>query len=388
MLAPPLLMIAAGAVGFVLFISTGAVGTPYLVTFAVAAVAGTFLVAPHGLVVTVAQIPILYTFITIAVGWFGSSWVSSGGGGDMGRRTKLITAAYPIIQHFPWLAGLMLICILLAGWRLMDEGRKFAKNSQARVSRSRRARQRDAERVHSVSTVQQRLAESDRRTGRRRSTAGGATPQAPERSTGAQQPVAAAQSRPQQGSQQGARRRLQPTQGIPQGDSSRPHRPIAEARASQPAAGRRSTPGPHREPRPGSQRASTPRTSRDGTRSGQRQQGSRVPSGGARPAPRATANVGQASSRPQRQQRAAQPLDRQQPRRQRPPRPAADAPAPQRAAARPPQQRTAGANQASTPRMWGEPATTRGAEEWPPRRERPRRTGRRLSERASQRDSR
>ena len=62
--APPLLFVVAGLIGIVAALPTGSIGLPYLLAFAAAAIVGTMLVDPRGLVVTVAQQPLLFTVIT------------------------------------------------------------------------------------------------------------------------------------------------------------------------------------------------------------------------------------------------------------------------------------------------------------------------------------
>ena len=61
MWAPPLLFVLAAAVGTVAALPTGSIGLPYLIAFAAAAIVGTSLVDPRGLVVTVAQQPLMFT---------------------------------------------------------------------------------------------------------------------------------------------------------------------------------------------------------------------------------------------------------------------------------------------------------------------------------------
>lgn len=164
--APPLLILLAGLIGILGGLPTGNIGLPYLLAFAAAAIVGTALVDPRGLVVTVAQQPLLFTIVTPVVTWFIASWSDPSVGGATGStptKTRLITAAYPIVQYFPWMALIPLICTAIAIWRYLDITRVNAKTDKE--TRREHARVHKAEEATTVSATRarKRVAESDAR---------------------------------------------------------------------------------------------------------------------------------------------------------------------------------------------------------------------------------
>ncbi|OFU53510.1 DUF6542 domain-containing protein, partial [Corynebacterium sp. HMSC11E11] len=164
--APPLLILLAGLIGILGGLPTGNIGLPYLLAFAAAAIVGTALVDPRGLVVTVAQQPLLFTIVTPVVTWLIASWSDPSVGGATGStptKTRLITAAYPIVQYFPWMALIPLICTAIAIWRYLDITRVNAKTDKE--TRRENARVHKAEEATTVSATRarKRVAESDAR---------------------------------------------------------------------------------------------------------------------------------------------------------------------------------------------------------------------------------
>ncbi|MEW4989505.1 DUF6542 domain-containing protein [Corynebacterium sp. 045007] len=166
MFVPPLLMLLAGVFGLLFSVPNGSLGKPYFIAFAVAAVAGTLLVVPRGLVVTVAQIPILFALVTFFTAWFTGSLADPENGGataTTSKRARLVTSAYPIIQQFPWLLILMIICVIIAVWRYLEITRTQEKSLNTQRKAAKQRQHRDEAAVESSSQVRRRLAESDRR---------------------------------------------------------------------------------------------------------------------------------------------------------------------------------------------------------------------------------
>lgn len=166
MFVPPLLMLLAGVIGLLFSVPNGSIGKPYFIAFAVAAVAGTLLVVPRGLVVTVAQIPILFALVTFFTAWFTGSLADPENGGataTTSKRARLVTSAYPIIQQFPWLLVLMIICVIIAVWRYLEITRTQEKSLNSQRKAAKQRQHRDEAAVESSSQVRRRLAESDRR---------------------------------------------------------------------------------------------------------------------------------------------------------------------------------------------------------------------------------
>ncbi len=346
MFVPPLLMFLAGVVSLLFSVPTGAIGKPYLIAFTVAAVAGTLLVVPRGLVVTVAQIPLLFAIVTFFTAWFTGSLADPENGGVTAgtpNRARMITSAYPIIQHFPWLLILVLICIIIAVWRYLEITRKQEKSLNTQRKAAKQRQDSEEASVESNAQVRRRLAESDRRVASR----------AQER-TASRRPAADiirdAEAR-RQARQQAGRAQQRPTR--------------SEVRTSGNAD---STPQPAQRPRPRpSDRSRAHTQQRSDFRQRTQQPTSRWQ---ARPQPgQPQFTQGPTTAQPTGQQ-ARRPIDR--------------ANAPQRSSAEFPRRQAGG-----TARMWGEQqsqasspksqqrpvrpaANYRPTEEWPPRQQRPR----------------
>ncbi len=166
MWVPPLLFIPAAAIGILFAVGSGNIGLPYLLAFAAAAVIGTLLVVPRGLVVTVAQQPLLFTIVTPIAAWLTASWADPSVGGAMETtptKTRLITAAYPIVQYFPWMIGITIVCALIAGWRYLEITRVNAKTEKQTRREQARLQKADETATESAAAARRRVAESDAR---------------------------------------------------------------------------------------------------------------------------------------------------------------------------------------------------------------------------------
>lgn len=159
-------MLLAGVIGLLFSVPSGAIGTPYFIAFTVAAVAGTLMVVPRGLVLTVAQIPVLFAIVTFFTAWFTGSFADPENGGataTTSKKARLVTSAYPIIQQFPWLLVLLLICAGIAVWRYLEITRMQEKSRNTLRKANKQRQNRDEATVESSAQVRRRLAESDRR---------------------------------------------------------------------------------------------------------------------------------------------------------------------------------------------------------------------------------
>ena len=133
--APPLVMAAVILTGLVLALSSHAIPTSYFVLFAVATIASAFFVDPRGLFLTVAAIPVYYVVGTFIVGWF----ATSGSGAAPGRKARILTAAYPTVEHFLWLLVSFLIALAIAMFRWWFYREELARRA-AREAFARRRR--------------------------------------------------------------------------------------------------------------------------------------------------------------------------------------------------------------------------------------------------------
>ncbi|WP_014800257.1 DUF6542 domain-containing protein [Corynebacterium pseudotuberculosis] len=134
------ILAAALITGLLITLSTGVIGWPFLALFAIFAIVFTLLTEPRGLFLMVASIPLLYAIAVLATGWF-LVQANTADGAPI-RRSQVITAAYPLTQHFPLLIAVTLGAALIAVARVMllRRGEKRITN----VNASNRMRQTEA----------------------------------------------------------------------------------------------------------------------------------------------------------------------------------------------------------------------------------------------------
>ena len=133
--APPLVMAAVILTGLVLAMSSHEIPTSYFVLFSIATIACTVFVEPRGLFLTVAAMPLYYVIGTFIVGWF----ATAGAGSATGRKARLLTAAYPTVEHFLWLLFPLIIAVLIAVFRWWLYREELARRA-AREAFARRRR--------------------------------------------------------------------------------------------------------------------------------------------------------------------------------------------------------------------------------------------------------
>lgn len=170
--APTLLLIAAGVLGLVLSLGSGNVGILYLLLFAAGAIIGTLFVKPQGLVVAVSQVPLMFAIVTPIIAWLLNSLVdpSKGGATDSTpTKTRLITAAYPVVQYFPWMLGILGVCVVIAIWRYFELTRINSKQQITERKEAKRRQEQSKKSNESATLARRRMAESDERlSGQRR----------------------------------------------------------------------------------------------------------------------------------------------------------------------------------------------------------------------------
>lgn len=144
MWAPLLVLAAVMITGLVLASGKGQVPESYFILFAVCSVLCALFVEPRGLFITVASFPLFFVLSGSIVGW-----LSSTASPTSNKKTKVITAIYPTIEHFMWLLIPFLITVVIAvfrWWKYKDELTK----RQAREERERR-RRKEADRANQES---------------------------------------------------------------------------------------------------------------------------------------------------------------------------------------------------------------------------------------------
>ncbi|QDZ42303.1 hypothetical protein FQV43_03340 [Corynebacterium sp. sy039] len=113
------LLIFSGALLIGLFISvhSAAIGVPYFVLFVIAAIGIALVTRPQDLFLTVSSIPIIFGIFTILTGW----WVVSASTTNSAEgisKTRIITAVYPLAQHFPIFSIITVAVIIIAFLRI------------------------------------------------------------------------------------------------------------------------------------------------------------------------------------------------------------------------------------------------------------------------------
>lgn len=158
------IVIAALLTGGLLSLYNESIGWPYLTLFAVASIVVATFVNPRGLYITVASLPILYTFFTLLTGVLIAYMQLPPGQSSLGRGSLLIIL-YPLAQYFPALLMVTLgaLIIALLRHRLLSKAneeirlreerqRRRASESNRRVSReATRSRQRTSTSTSSTS---------------------------------------------------------------------------------------------------------------------------------------------------------------------------------------------------------------------------------------------
>lgn len=130
------IIIAALVTGGLIALYNEAVGMPFLILFALASIIVTTFVNPKGLFVTVASIPLLYTFFLLLAGTLNAYFQLPEGQTALGKTSALLII-YPLTQYFPVLLFVTLGTLLIAllRYRLL---KKQNEDIRAREERERR----------------------------------------------------------------------------------------------------------------------------------------------------------------------------------------------------------------------------------------------------------
>lgn len=107
------IIIAALVTGGLIALYNEAIGMPFLILFAVAAIVVTTFVNPKGLFITVATTPLLYTFFLLLTGTLNAYFQLPEGQTSLGK-TSLLLILYPLVQYFPVLLFVALGTTLIA----------------------------------------------------------------------------------------------------------------------------------------------------------------------------------------------------------------------------------------------------------------------------------
>ena len=110
-------IVAALATGLIISTITASVSWPFLICFILGAVAASAMVHVRGLFLTVASIPLLFSIAIFITSWLVSR-ATAADGSPLFSTTILVTSAYPLLEVFPQLAITVIICVIIAVFRL------------------------------------------------------------------------------------------------------------------------------------------------------------------------------------------------------------------------------------------------------------------------------
>lgn len=151
------IIIAALLTGGLIALYTEVIGWPFLTLFAVAALVVTTFVNPRGLFLTVASIPLLYTFFLLLTGTLNAYFQLPEGQTSLGR-TSAVLILYPLTQFFPVLLMVSLGTVLIALLRYQllkrhnEEIRQHEERQRKQASQSNRRTSREASRSRQRTT--------------------------------------------------------------------------------------------------------------------------------------------------------------------------------------------------------------------------------------------
>lgn len=145
------ILIAALVTGGLISLYTENIGWPFLAVFAAAAVVVVTFVDPKGLFLTVASIPVLYTFFLLLTGGLSAYFDLPEGQTSIGR-TQAVLILYPLLQYYPVLLVVTLgaLFIAVARYRLLkrhnEEILRREEMQRRRASETNRKTRREATR--------------------------------------------------------------------------------------------------------------------------------------------------------------------------------------------------------------------------------------------------
>ncbi|MDK8625884.1 DUF6542 domain-containing protein [Corynebacterium appendicis] len=145
------IIVAALVTGGLIALYNEAVGLPFLVLFTVASIVVATFVNPRGLFLTVASIPLLYTFFMLFTGVLIAYFQLPEGQTSLGR-TSAVLILYPLTQYFLVLLFVTLGSLLIALLRLRllkkqnDDIRAREERQRRSISATNRRTRREASR--------------------------------------------------------------------------------------------------------------------------------------------------------------------------------------------------------------------------------------------------
>lgn len=154
------IIIAALVTGGLIALYNEAVGMPFLVLFALASIIVTTFVNPKGLFITVASIPVLYTFFLLLTCTLNAYFQLPDGQTSLGKTSALLIL-YPLTQYFPVLLFVALGTLLIAllRHRLLKKQNEYILAREERQRRNASASNRRTR--YEASRSRQRTTRSD-----------------------------------------------------------------------------------------------------------------------------------------------------------------------------------------------------------------------------------
>mgnify|MGYP001039294545 CR=1 FL=1 len=136
------IILAALITGLLLSLNAQAIGWPFLLCFAVAAIVVALVTDVRGLFLTVASIPLLFGIMTVLTAWIVTRSQAAEGTAPF-STTTIVTALFPLAQFFPVLAAVSLGAVAIALLRVWSNGRSRKAAEAAAITHRRRAAEAD-----------------------------------------------------------------------------------------------------------------------------------------------------------------------------------------------------------------------------------------------------
>ncbi|WJZ02207.1 DUF6542 domain-containing protein [Corynebacterium freiburgense] len=155
------IVFASLVTGALLSLNFKEMGAAFLWCFAAGSIAAVLLVEPRGLFLTAAQLPLAFGIAMPLTAWAVGRTLP--GADNAVSSAEIITAVYPLMEHFPFLMSVTLICVALAFLRWL-----IARAARSRAIRTTAVKQQQVRRVNQQNAAQATRARSAVRTHRAR----------------------------------------------------------------------------------------------------------------------------------------------------------------------------------------------------------------------------
>ena len=129
------ILAAAALTGALISLLMNSLGWQFLLIYAIAAITTTLFSEARGIFITIASVPLIYTLGTLISALLVT--YSTTPGGNL-SRTAVLASVYPILQFFPWLFFVSVLCVIIGVVRLRLLRRQARIQQHQEIRRRRR----------------------------------------------------------------------------------------------------------------------------------------------------------------------------------------------------------------------------------------------------------